>query len=84
MADRINIIKKSRYKKVLGKFNKSELPGVAVQLGLGFVSETSTKKELLSILVDRCMREKVSSLDILKLELKCKPLASGMHVNPVI
>ena len=60
---------RARWLKVLGKFNKSKLPEVADQLGFELPSKSANKKELLSLLVDACLKAKLTPSDLLKLEL---------------
>ncbi len=63
-----------RYEKVFRKFKKSELSDVACQLDLEIDPKlaTRTKKEIVSVLVEKCLLEKISSSRLLKIELKCK------------
>lgn len=68
-------LSKSRCEKVLGRFNKKELPVVAAQLGLRVdIKTSSTKKAIISTLVERCIHGKVTPKDLLNVELQCKLL----------
>ena len=69
--------------KVLGKFNKKELPEMFQQLGLdssGVDVKRQNKRELVSCLTDSCLKAKVSSVDILRLELNCKQCLTNIIV----
>lgn len=69
---------RDRWKRVLGKFKNSELPQIAVdELGLELPPfKTKNKKELVSLIVDRCIKANLTPSDILKLELSRKPTSS--------
>lgn len=66
----------ARLGKVFGRFKKSELPGVALELGLELLPRAKSKKELVSLLVDHCMETNTSPSELLRVELSCKPATS--------
>lgn len=63
---------KVRLLKVLSRYKKDELFKVFEELGLKSerLKKSKTKKELVSILVDKCVENKVSEVHILQLELE--------------
>lgn len=65
-----------RWEKILGRFKKRDLPQVASDLGLELnVGKTKSKKELISLLMDKCLKNGITPSELLKLELSGKPLA---------
>lgn len=59
---------RTRLEKVLGRYKKSELPGVASELGVE-LSLKATKKELVSLLVQKCLKNEITPSKLLTLEL---------------
>ena len=69
------MVERNRWEKVFGKFRKNELPELALDLGLeGLPSSKKggSKKELVALLVDKCLEENVPTSKLLSLELSCE------------
>lgn len=64
---------KARLERVLGRFTWKELPKIAKkQLGLKALPKAENKKELVALLVDKCVESGLTPSDLLALELHCK------------
>lgn len=70
---------KARLERVLGKFTLKELPKIAKkQLGLKAVPKAESKKELVALLVAKCLESELTPSDLLALELYRKPIITAV------
>jgi len=63
---------RARLEKVLGKYNKGELPDVATSLGVEIPSGARGKKEMVSLIAASCVRKGIKPSEVLELELTRK------------
>ena len=61
---------RGRCERVLRRLKKSELLEMVGELGFQLPTKISAKRELLVLLVEHCLKERVTPQDILKIELK--------------